>query len=137
MVRCAPNSRNARASSASPARTRFLGVVAREDLPDLYASADAFVMPSTTETQGLVQAEALAAGTPVIAADAPQNRDVSARPARSSRRRPRRSPAPIAEPGATAGADLARTAAARFSIEAQIDRMLGLYESLITAARIA
>ena len=48
----------------------------RDELPDLYASADAFVMPSTTETQGLVQAEALAAGAAVIAADAPQNRDV-------------------------------------------------------------
>ncbi|HEY5425884.1 MAG TPA: glycosyltransferase, partial [Candidatus Tumulicola sp.] len=34
------------------ARTRFLGVVAREQLPDLYASCDVFCMPSTTETQG-------------------------------------------------------------------------------------
>ncbi|MGA8534907.1 MAG: glycosyltransferase, partial [Candidatus Tumulicola sp.] len=57
-------------------RTRFLGIVARDQLPDLYASCDAFCMPSTSETQGLVQAEALAAGAHVIAADAPQNRDV-------------------------------------------------------------
>ena len=35
-------------------------------------------MPSMTETQGLVLAEALAAGALVIAADAPQNRDVLA-----------------------------------------------------------
>ncbi|HEX3456817.1 MAG TPA: glycosyltransferase, partial [Candidatus Baltobacteraceae bacterium] len=56
--------------------TRFLGVVGRDALPDLYASSDAFVMPSTTETQGLVLAEALAAGVLVVAADAPQNRDV-------------------------------------------------------------
>src|SRR5579863_2831778 len=58
------------------AATRFLGAVDRHALPDLYASADAFVMPSTTETQGLVLAEALAAGAYVIAAEAPQNRDV-------------------------------------------------------------
>ena len=57
-------------------RTRFLGAVERTDLPDLYASADAFVLPSTTETQGLVQVEAMAAGCLVIAADAPQNREV-------------------------------------------------------------
>ncbi|MGB8519668.1 MAG: glycosyltransferase, partial [Candidatus Tumulicola sp.] len=54
-------------------RTRFLGFVPKECLPDLYASCDAFCMPSTTETQGLVQAEALAAGAYVLAADAPQN----------------------------------------------------------------
>ena len=57
-------------------RVVFLGVVARNELPDLYASADAFVFPSTTETQGLVQAEALAAGAFVIAADAQPNREV-------------------------------------------------------------
>ncbi len=57
-------------------RTRFLGPVDRADLPDLYASADAFVFPSTTETQGLVQIEAMAAGGFVVAADTPQNRDV-------------------------------------------------------------
>ena len=57
-------------------RVTFLGAVERDRLPDLYASADAFVFPSVTETQGLVLAEALAAGAFVLAADAPQNREV-------------------------------------------------------------
>ncbi len=59
-------------------RLKFLGEVERDRLPDLYASADAFVFPSTTETQGLVLAEALAAGAFIVAVDAPQNRDVLA-----------------------------------------------------------
>ena len=37
-------------------QSRFLGFISRHDLPDLYASADAFVMASTTETQGIVLA---------------------------------------------------------------------------------
>ena len=45
-------------------RVRFVGNLARERLPDVYASADAFSFPSTTDTQGLVLAEALAAGLP-------------------------------------------------------------------------
>ncbi len=57
-------------------RVRFLGALPRRSLPDFYASADGFLFPSMTETQGLVQVEALAAGLPVFAADSPQNRDV-------------------------------------------------------------
>lgn len=57
-------------------RVTFLGAVERHALPDLYASADAFVFPSVTETQGLVLVEALAAGALVIAADAPPVREV-------------------------------------------------------------
>ncbi len=54
--------RRAARSAGIDRATRFLGVVPREELPKLYASADAFIMPSTTETQGLVMAEAMAAG---------------------------------------------------------------------------
>ena len=57
-------------------RVHFLGHVARQELPDLYASSDAFVFPSFTETQGLVLAEALVAGLPIVAVDTPQSRDV-------------------------------------------------------------
>lgn len=49
----------------------FLGNLDRtRELPALYASADAFVFASTTETLGLVVLEAMAAGTPVVAAPA-------------------------------------------------------------------
>ncbi len=58
------------------ARVRFAGTIARERLPDVYASADVLLFPSTTETQGLVLIEALAAGLPVVAADSPASRDV-------------------------------------------------------------
>ncbi len=49
----------------------FLGNLdRREVLPRLYASADAFVFSSVTETLGLVILEAMASGLPVIAAPA-------------------------------------------------------------------
>lgn len=55
----------------APRTVRFLGNLDRtRELPSLYASADAFVFASTTETLGLVVLEAMAAGTPVIAAPA-------------------------------------------------------------------
>jgi len=41
-----------------------------------YGAADLFVFSSVTETQGLVLVEAMAAGTPVVAVDAPGIRDV-------------------------------------------------------------
>lgn len=50
-------------------RCRFLGFVEREKVRECLAAADILVFPSTTETQGLVLAEALAMGVPVIAAD--------------------------------------------------------------------
>lgn len=115
-------------------RTRFLGAVAREQLPDLYASADAFVFPSTTETQGLVQAEALAAGAYVIAADAASNREVLGAAGTIV------APTIEAFAHALAGtprapsegvASRARSAASRFSVTRQVDRVLDLYGSLL------
>jgi glycosyltransferase involved in cell wall biosynthesis len=57
-------------------RVQFTGALAPAAMPDVYASSDAFVFPSPTETQGLVLAEALAAGLPVVAADGAVNREV-------------------------------------------------------------
>lgn len=57
-------------------RVRFTGTLAPETMPDVYAASDAFVFPSTSETQGLVLAEALAAGVAVVAVDGPVNREV-------------------------------------------------------------
>ncbi|MGD1941947.1 MAG: glycosyltransferase family 4 protein [Leptolyngbyaceae cyanobacterium] len=50
--------------------THFVGYLAGEELAAAYASADAFIFPSRTETLGLVLLEAMAAGCPVVAANA-------------------------------------------------------------------
>src|SRR6266436_3703587 len=49
---------------------RQLGFLDREKLADVYASADICVLPSKTETCGLVALEAMASGLAVVAADA-------------------------------------------------------------------
>lgn len=114
-------------------RVVFLGPVERRKLPDLYASADAFVFPSVTETQGLVLVEALAAGALVIAADAPPVREVLAgagrlvAPHAASFARAF-SEVPLApEPGEIAKAC---AAAARYGIDRQARDVVNLYEDL-------
>jgi phosphatidylinositol alpha 1,6-mannosyltransferase len=47
-----------------------LGFLDRDALADLYTAADVCVLPSATETCGLVALEAMASGVPVVAADA-------------------------------------------------------------------
>jgi glycosyltransferase involved in cell wall biosynthesis len=49
--------------------TTFVGYLAGEDLAAAYASGDAFLFPSSTETLGLVLLEAMAAGCPVVGAN--------------------------------------------------------------------
>ena len=49
--------------------TNFVGYLAGEELASAYASADAFLFPSSTETLGLVLLEAMAAGCPVVGAN--------------------------------------------------------------------
>ena len=49
--------------------TTFVGYLAGEELAGAYASADAFLFPSSTETLGLVLLEAMAAGCPVVGAN--------------------------------------------------------------------
>ncbi len=50
-------------------RVTFLGLIEQEKLPCFYNAADVCVVPSYYESFGLVGLEALACGTPVVAAD--------------------------------------------------------------------
>ncbi len=57
-------------------RTRFAGILHGRDLADAYDAMDVFAFASKSETQGMVMAEAMAAGTPVVAVDASGVREV-------------------------------------------------------------
>lgn len=78
-------------------RVRFLGYVTDDDLRALYAGATALVYPSLIEGFGLPPLEAMACGTPVIAADAPAMNEVLRGAALFV---PRRDPRAIAEAAA-------------------------------------
>lgn len=54
---------------APAGRTQFVGYARREELARWYASADAFVLPSRSDTWGMVLNEAAAAGLPLIASE--------------------------------------------------------------------
>lgn len=57
----------------SASRVHFLGRITDNEVAELYHACDAFVLPSTVQTEcfGLVQAEAMLAGKPVINTDLP------------------------------------------------------------------
>jgi glycosyltransferase involved in cell wall biosynthesis len=120
-------------------RVIFTGPIPHDEVPHYAAAADLFVFPSMTETQGLVLVEAMAAGTPAVAVEAPSSVDVLAEgggllvPAQESafaeavlallademRRR-------------AMGAQAAR-AAQRYTIPATTARLLTVYQAAIAA----
>jgi glycosyltransferase involved in cell wall biosynthesis len=58
-----------RCRAIAPEGTWFAGALSGEELSAFYASADAFIFPSATETFGNVVLEAMASGLPVVAPD--------------------------------------------------------------------
>jgi glycosyltransferase involved in cell wall biosynthesis len=57
-------------------RLHLTGVLRYQDLVDAYLAMDVFAFASLSETQGIVLIEAMAAGVPVVALDAPGAREV-------------------------------------------------------------
>jgi len=57
-------------------RVRFTGVLHDRQLADAYHAMDVFAFASQNETQGIVLAEAMASGVPVVALDGPGVREV-------------------------------------------------------------
>lgn len=55
------------AVAAAPANMRFIGRVTRDQIDDLYAQADLFVLPTISDGFAITQVEAMANGLPVIA----------------------------------------------------------------------
>lgn len=61
--------------AAAPPRTVFTGTLSGHELSAAFASGDTLVFPSLTDTFGNVLLEAMASGTPVLAADCPVARE--------------------------------------------------------------
>jgi 1,2-diacylglycerol 3-alpha-glucosyltransferase len=59
-----------------PSRIYHPGKMTGSDLIDAYAAIDVFAFTSQTETQGMVLAEAMAVGKPVVALDGPGVREI-------------------------------------------------------------
>jgi glycosyltransferase involved in cell wall biosynthesis len=64
------------AGAGVAARLHLAGVLDRQELADAYRAMDVFAFASHSETQGMVLTEAMAAGVPVVAVDAPGVREV-------------------------------------------------------------
>ena len=123
-------------------RVAFTGSLARPDALARLAGADLFAFASRTETQGLVLAEALAAGLPAVAVDGPGVRDsvregidgivVPATPAADLAGRLGAAIGSLAEdePRRARMAERARADAERFAVERRVGETLELYRSV-------
>ena len=68
--------RDAFAIAGLGAKLHMAGVLQQQQLADALHAMDVFAFASTSETQGMVLTEAMAAGLPVVALDAPGAREV-------------------------------------------------------------
>jgi glycosyltransferase involved in cell wall biosynthesis len=118
------------------------GKLEGQDLADAYAAMDVYAFASQSETQGIVLAEAMAAGAPVVAVDASGVRDI-VRDGVNGRLLPGEDEQTFADALAClkqlSPADRARLqagideTAAEFSTERSIERLEQLYQNVLDA----
>ncbi len=121
------------------AHVRLAGAVPDAELPELYAGAACFVLPSLYEGFGLSLAEAMAAGVPAVASDIPALREVGGDTVRYA---PPSSAHAFADAirltldrreESVALAQRARERAAQFSWDACAARTLEIYRAVMAA----
>lgn len=115
------------------------GILSGSEVAGAYGAMDLFAFASRTETQGMVLTEAMAAGVPVVAIDAPGAREV-VRDGVNGRLLPGEDPdafaAALEEVAALPREDRerlaagARATAAGFSLAAMAERTVALYDTL-------
>src|SRR5690606_19631097 len=124
---------------------RLAGRRSGQELVDAYAAMDVFAFASLTETQGMVLTEAMAAGAPVVAIDAPGAREV-VKDEENGRLLPEDASEDafaeallwtLREEAARRGAlsEAARRTAAKFAMGRVADRALAEYERLLAEER--
>ena len=126
------------------ARCHMPGALQGQELVDAYHSMDVFAFSSTTETQGMVLVECMAAGCPVVALDAPGARDV-VRDGLNGRLVTERRMGPFAEAIGWVAmrspeerrrlSSAARASAQEFSTDRSVDHALDLYQRAIALDR--
>jgi 1,2-diacylglycerol 3-alpha-glucosyltransferase len=124
---------------ARPRQVVMAGKQTGKDLADAYAAMDVFVFSSQSETQGMVLAEAMAAGVPAVALDAPGAREIVDERngiLLSATASTEEFAAAIARVAGdrnlrTQLSDGAKRTADDFSLQKCADQMLGLYERLV------
>ena len=125
------------------ANVHFLG--RRDDVPELLAAADLFVLPSDYEGLPISLLEAMSAGLPTVASDVPGIRDaVSADPGCARLVAPRDEAAlaaailaAFADPGwlEDAGGRASRLAREQYSAEGMVEHYLSMHERLLEGPR--
>jgi 1,2-diacylglycerol 3-alpha-glucosyltransferase len=125
-------------------RLHLAGLLRGRELVDAYHAMDLFAFASQSETQGMVLTEAMAAGVPVVALDAPGVREVVRDGANGRLLADGDEAAFAAALGAVAGQTPeqrealrrgARTTAEAFSMKRSADKALRLYERLLGRRR--
>ncbi|MEX2306345.1 MAG: glycosyltransferase [Pirellulales bacterium] len=124
---------------ARPEQLVMAGCLTGQDLADAYTAIDVFAFSSQSETQGMVLAEAMAAGAAAVALDAPGAREIVHNkngrllPAGASEEEFARALAEVSDDARllVSYRTEARQTARQFSIENCVDRMLEVYEGLV------